>query len=358
MKFSFTIVALICCAGFSYSQSQHRDRQAQAADSAFKPAGRLWASTFVDYSYIAESRSAPLVGTNSFTFRRIYLGYDQEISGHFAARVLLQSDNADTSLNGAMSFYVKHAYLEWKELVPSSSIYFGLSQTPSIALSEQIWAYRSIEKVILDRKALVQTSDMGVGMRGRFSEEGSSGYALMVGNGQGVKEETDKLKRIYAEYHVAPLKGSTFELYSDFENSPFSGQRITGKALLGFQSVTASVGAEGFYRTIKNGMSGPSGGDSAIAGASVFGLFGVVPRVRGVLRLDYYDADVTITNAGDREFFGIAGIDFAPARDVSLIPNAEYTHRIYKNKISGSPTLPDDLVLRLTVAYAFSAAVP
>ena len=162
----------------------------------------IWGQTFVDYSYAAQSEDASQKGTNAFEFRRIYLGYDQDISDQFSARVLIEADKEDTAKSGAMDFTAEEAYLEWKNLVSLSSIYFGLSYTPSIAMAEKIWGYGSLEKVILDRNGLVAYDDMGVGIKGKFVSDGSIGYAVMVGNGQGVKLENDKLKKIYGELYL------------------------------------------------------------------------------------------------------------------------------------------------------------
>ena len=320
--------------------------------------GKIWGMTFSDFSYLAQSEDAVQKGTNSFAFRRIYLGYDQSISDQFSAQILLEASNADTSFTGTMDFHVKHAYLEWKELVPSSSIFFGLSQTPSMALSEKMWGYRSLEKVILDRNGLVQTSDMGVGLKGQFASDGSVGYALMAGNGQGIRLENDKLKRFYGEFYFQPIKGGVVELYTDYENGANAESKLTGKGLLGYQSPGASIGAEGFYRTVKNGAAGTAGADSNIVGASAYTSFHIAESFRGVLRADFYDANYAVTTSGLREIFGVAGLDYEPAKDIDVIPNVLYTHRLYKNKQGGDPSLTDDITVRLTVAYAFSARVP
>jgi hypothetical protein len=257
-----------------------------------------------------------------------------------------------------MSFFAKHAYLEWKELVPSSSIFFGLSQTPSMAIAEKIWGYRSLEKVILDRNGLVQTSDMGVGLRGRFVSDGSIGYAVMVGNGKGGKFENDKMKRIYGEFYIEPMKDGVMEVYADYENAANAQSSMTAKGLLGYQSPTASLGLEGFYRNVKNGAFNAVRSDSNLVGASLHTSFRIAERLRGVLRGDYYDANLAVTNYGQREIFGIAGLDYAPVKDVDVIPNVLYTHHLYKNKQPVDPSLIDDVTVRLTVAYAFSARVP
>ncbi|MGA9408316.1 MAG: hypothetical protein WBW71_14370 [Bacteroidota bacterium] len=320
--------------------------------------GMIWGQTFVDYSYAAQSEDASQKGTNAFEFRRIYLGYDQNISDQFSARVLIEADKEDTAKSGAMDFTAEEAYLEWKNLVSLSSIYFGLSYTPSIAMAEKIWGYRSLEKVILDRNGLVAYDDMGVAIKGKFVSDGSIGYAVMVGNGQGVKLENDKLKKIYGELYCTPMKNGVVELYSDYENSPDAQWKLTGKGLLGYQVPSVSAGVEGFYRIVHDGAFNTlTPTDSNLAGGSAYTSFQITDGIRGVLREDFYDANVSETNVGIRESFSIIGLDYSPALGVHVIPNVLYTHRLYKVSPAHGPALVDDITARLTFAYSFSARV-
>ena len=216
--------------------------------------GSLWGQTFVDYSYDAQTSDASQKGTNGFEFRRIYLGYDQDISEQFTARVLIQANNEDTAKSGAMDFTAQEVYLEWKNLIPLSSIYFGISATPSIAMAEKVWGYRSIEKVILDRNGLVAIDDMGVGIKGKCVADGSIGYALMVANGQGVRLENDKLKKFYGEFFFTPMKNGC-------SRSVFRLREQSGRAMEAHREssswIPSTVGlgrSGGIFRTVHNGI--------------------------------------------------------------------------------------------------------
>ncbi len=360
MKTLIVVLTVSFCISSVFSQAKRDDKKVapQSSPAPKSNEGILWGQTFVDYSYAAQTADATQKGTNAFEFRRIYLGYDQDISEQFTARVLIQANDEDTAKSGAMDFSAQEVYLEWKNLVPLSSTYFGLSATPSIALAEKIWGYRSLEKVILDRHGLVAIDDMGAGVKGKFVSDGSIGYALMVGNGEGVKLENDKLKKFYGEFYFAPVKSGVVELYSDYENGPDAQSKLTGKALLGYQVPSVSAGVEGFYRTVHNGaFNSVTPADSNLLGGSAYTSFQIVESVRGVLRGDYYDANVLKTTIGLREIFSVVGVDYSPARDVHFIPNALYTHRMYKVTPAPGPALVDDITVRLTFAYSFSARI-
>src|SRR5579871_5931139 len=77
------------------------------SDSAFKAgsanSGRLWGYVFGDFAYKAHSDSLARGGSNQYTgipqsrttfqFRRIYLGYDYNITKKFSAEILLAAED-------------------------------------------------------------------------------------------------------------------------------------------------------------------------------------------------------------------------------------------------------------------------
>ena len=354
------MLTVVVCTTFAFSQAK-RDEKKVAPQSTGAPKsneGLLWGETFADYSYAAQAENVMQKGTNAFEIRRIYLGYEQEISEQFSVRILLEGDKGDTTNAGAMTFYIDQAYIQWKDLVPLSSIYFGLATTPPMAMAEKFWGYRSLKEVFLISTGLMSINDMGVGIKGKFVSDGSIGYAVMVGNGTGVKSETDKQKKIYGEFYFTPVKNSVVELYSDYENSPDAHSKLSGKALLGYQVPSVSVGIEGFFRSVHNGaFNSITPADSNLLGGSAYTSFLIVENVRGVLRGDYYDANASETTAGLREVISVVGVDYSPAQDVHLIPNVLYTHRMYKVSPAPGPALVDDITVRLTFAYSFSARI-
>lgn len=357
MKTLYLILSVFLCVSLVTSQAKKEVKKVAPALAPVSKShvGKIWGSTFADYSYIVQARDTTSEGKNAFEFRRIYFGYDQDISEQFSARVLLEANKSDTT-SGSMKFFAKQAYVEWKNLVPMSSIYFGLSATPSIALAEKIWGYRSLEKVILDRKDFVSTTDMGIALKGKLVSDGSAGYVVMVGNGSGWKLENDKLKKFYATFNFEPMKGGVVELYADFENGSNGKSKLTGKGLVGYESPAATFGLEGFYRKVKNAALTTAGAptDLNLIGASAYTSILFADGWRAVLRGDFYDPDFAVKNTGLREIFVIAGLDYTPAKDVHVIPNVLYTHYLYKKKLRADPTLKDDITVRLTFTYSFS----
>ncbi len=358
MKYQFFIVCFFLSVSILPAQPK-KDVSAPAAKNESKPqpnSSRLWGSTFADYSYQARATDSTKTGANAFEFRRIYFGYDQDLSAQFAIRVLIEADKYETTTSGVMSFFAKQVYLEWKNILPMSDAYFGLAQTPSLGLAEKYWGYRSLEKVILDRTGLVSINDMGFVLKGKISRDGTAGYALMVGNGRGGKVENDDFKRVYGEFYFELMRGGVLELYADYEGGNSNKGKFIGKGFVGYQLSDVSIGAEGFYRKVQQGAFSSSGTspDSNLVGASAYVSFGLVEDVRCVLRGDYYDANLDVKDAGVRELYFVGGVDYSASPDIHIIPNLLYTTYPYKLKTSGNPVLRDDIIARLTVAYAFS----
>lgn len=212
-----------------------------AEDTAWKPQRRIWGYAFGDFAYTGH---APAVNStfgkennyyqvptyrNSFQFRRIYLGYDYEITKKFKAEVLLEAApsentalattaattgtvviggvtypvtipsttsgvaNGDNTADGKIAFYIKNFNLRTRDLWTGTDFVIGEMSTPGFALnepgtngptslSEATWGYRSIEKTVTDFHSN-NSFDVGAALQGTFDPDTKNfGYVLMVGN--------------------------------------------------------------------------------------------------------------------------------------------------------------------------------
>lgn len=189
-------------------------------DTAWKPQRRVWGYSFGDFAYVG---AAPAVtstlgkennyyqvpkGRNSFQFRRIYLGYDYEITKKFKAEMLLEAapsentqvvsstaavNNGDNLADGKIAFYIKNFNLRTRDVWTGTDFVIGEMSTPGFALnepgtnapttlSETTWGYRSIEKTITDFHSN-NSFDVGAALQGTFDPATKNfGYVLMVGN--------------------------------------------------------------------------------------------------------------------------------------------------------------------------------
>lgn len=229
--------------------------KAQDKDTTeFKPHGKLWGYAFGDWAYKGNSdvvngggrggsnqyTKVP-INTNEFQFRRVYLGYNYEISKKFVAEFLLAAEddfasgslgqgNGDILVNNKFSPYLKLANLRWRNIWKNSDLVIGQSPTPTFAqgsalkeyarntqTSEEVWSYRSIERTVTDIRR-TGSYDLGVALQGWFDNDGKYGYDVMIANGQGDKPENDLYKWFYGDVYAKFFKKRlVIDLYQDYQ---------------------------------------------------------------------------------------------------------------------------------------------
>ena len=152
------------------------------SDSAFKAgspnSGKLWGYMFGDYYVKAQAdslnrgSSSQYSGVpknrNAFQIRRLYLGYNYNITKKFAAEVLLEAAPGEGLTDTKLAFYIKLANLRIKDLWKGTDLILGQVGTPGFSMSsEPIWGYRSIEKTVIDIRG-TPSYDLGASLQGKF----------------------------------------------------------------------------------------------------------------------------------------------------------------------------------------------
>ncbi len=369
------------------------------SDSAFKAgvpnSGRLWGYAFGDYYYKAHSDTANRGGSNQYTgiakgadefqFRRIYLGYDYNISKKFTAELLLaaednvvQGNNAPTGdllSDNKLTFYIKLANIRWKQIFKGTDLVVGQVSTPAFPLlSEKVWAYRSIERTIADIRR-TPSFDLGATLQGSYIND-NFGYNLMVGNGTSAKPENDKYKWYYADVWAKFFdKHLILDLYADYErlawNPIIHHSRQMVKGYLAYQGKNITIGAEGFINKGKSDVVGTTAAgkdtlDAHAQGLSLYIRGTIVPEKLGFFaRYDTYNPDKNYDantyskysgltanyEPNNKEQFITAGLDFTPVKNVHFMPNIWWNH--YDFQGHGGPANSYDLVYRMTFFFTF-----
>jgi hypothetical protein len=351
----------------------------------FKPSGKVYGYAFGDYYYKAHADSA-LRGnsqysgqtetTNAFEFRRVYLGFEYNITEKFTSDVLLSYEGNTLSDNATRTVFLKAANVRWKNALKRTDVIFGLQATPAFPMiSEKIWGYRSIEKTVLDMRKGAGSADLGIGINSKLDEKGNYGFNLLVANGSGTKIETDIFKKFYGEFYAKFLdQHLVFDVYGDYERTGlaphFHRFRSTYKVGAFYTTDGFTVGAEA-YETIQHNYviwmdslnATPDTSDSKVMGVSAF-VRGTV--IKGKLsffaRYDIYTPDLNyntneIYTAGEApvsENFITAGFDYTPVSNVHIMPNVWYNgYHSHAKNVTGKIKSDFDLVPRLTFWYVF-----
>ena len=299
----------------------------------------------------------------AFQFRRIYLTYDNDISDQFSARLRFEADQAALFSNSTIGTFVKDAYLRWKNIFSGSDFYFGIQPTPAYEISEGLWAFRSLEKTIMDLRGIVSSRDFGIALRGKLIGDGTVNYWLFLANGNAQRPENDKYKRYYAHVQVKPISNLQATAYFDYVDradiaNPYSpGARVGNSmsTLAGFidygEQDMFNLGAEAFMQATANGY---NNGTSLVSrnsmGLSLFGSVNLQPDIAIVGRYDYFDSNTDGNSKGDIRNYVIAGLSWKPNKNVSVIPNILY--ETYESA-PGGPSIDASLTARLTFYFIF-----
>jgi hypothetical protein len=397
--------------------------KADDPDTSWKPTRRVWGYAFGDLYYDAHSDYAGRgsetnyagVPTyrNAFQFRRLYLGYDYDITKKFSATLLLASEpNANTSaatssVNGVtgttsvnngdnladnkMSFYIKYANLRVRDLWTGTDFVIGSQPTPTWNLSsEQIFNHRWIDRTITDFHKLGNSFDVGAGLQGTFDPQTKNfGYNLLVGNntqaaiGSAANPTTGFYKEFYGDIWARFLdKRIYIDAYADYVRTAQATYAVGGqshnmlKGIIAYTTPALTLGIEAFTEKITNGVTITDGTTKTPADANAEGIsfnaYGAIvkDKLGFIARFDTYNPDSEFitgtttysvnTNIGSynpytKEQFYVAGLDYTPTPNIHFSPNVWFLRSHDQQLSTTSGYVNDDhiLIYRLTFFFTF-----
>ena len=381
MNVSFRNLQASCLCTIAVIFLSYSSLSAQSTKEEFKPSGKVVGYAFMDFfaktggdtatwASKADYSGIPLHAT-AFSLRRMYLGYDYTISPVFSTQVLLEGNDATLSTRGDRSVFIKTLNVKWKGIYKGADLVVGQQPTLAYAtLVEKVWSYRSIEKTMLDQRAVRASSDMGIALYGKFDSLGTYGYDVMFSNGAGPKPEeltgAGKYKLYAADvfgYFVD--RKILVHLYGELQQGLPDKDFIGMKAFVGYQTEPFTIGAEVFSQVQNNVKSDSS--NATPFGISVFARGRIIKdKLSAFARYDSYNQDNSFRDQDalksysaskmylnyDEQFI-TAGLDYSPHKNVHIMPNIWYNS--YKAK-ADSALLVDrkaDIVPRLTFYFIY-----
>jgi uncharacterized coiled-coil protein SlyX len=125
----------------------------------------------------------------AFDIKRMYIGIDHQFNDVYSAN--LTTDFQYNTTVGATELFIKKAYLQAKYF-PWLTIRAGAADLPWVPFVEDLYGYRHIENVLIDRTKFGTSTDWGIHALGSFDPLGSPtgpvvSYAVAVINGEGYK---------------------------------------------------------------------------------------------------------------------------------------------------------------------------
>jgi hypothetical protein len=347
-----TLFVSILTGAANLAKAQYLWNDTTAYKAGEANSGRIWGYAFGDFAYKGHADSLSRGGSNQYTgipssrttfqFRRIYIGYDYNITKKFSAELLLTSEDnfpagnppaagttalstgnstGDILTNQKLSFYIKLANVRWKNIWKGTDLVVGQIATPAFpGISEKVWSYRSIERTVSDIRR-TPSYDMGAALQGVFDPATKNfGYDVMVGNGTSAKPENDNFKWFYADIYAYLFdKHVVVDAYGDYERLNWTNawhhSRQMLKGFIAYNSSATSksmnpgtgytIGVEGFVNTLKNDLVatpiGTSVTDTLTSVASAISMYIhgdiIKNKLRFFARLDLYNPNNKVNSS-------------------------------------------------------------
>ncbi|HXB32601.1 MAG TPA: hypothetical protein VNV35_04235 [Puia sp.] len=371
MKRSYTrLLFLAVIFSIAATAAQAQGQSAFLSDSAYRTGaantGRLWGYVFGDYYYKSHADSLNRGGSNqysgipqsrnAFQFRRLYLGYDYNISKKVSSELLLAAEdnfpaynapgqtaaNGDELSNSKETFFIKLANVRVKDIWKGTDLIMGEQVVPSFAnLTEKVWNYRSIERTIIDIRR-TPSYDLGVGLNGYIDPATKNfGYDLLMATGNSDKPAASSFKWFYGDvYYWFADKRLVVDVYADYQRlnwvTNWHHDRQMWKGYIAWTTPWITAGVEAFVNTIRNDTKATliAGGADTIntkaSGISMY-LHGaiVLDKLRWFARVDLYNPNKNVNNS---LYSGYAGISSPSAY---MTPGYKYS---YAGSTTGAPT--------------------
>lgn len=288
------------------------------ADDADKPAFPVVKPGGVLFAHYGYNLSDGADGYSEFAVDRVYVRADAQITKRLAARITLDADRLKaTDASGApldtkYRVFVKHAYLEVKDVLPGIKLRAGMIDTPYTPFYDAFWGNRYITESFAKNQKLLETADLGVGAWGDHAN-GLVGWNVSLLNGEGYGNvEVDAGKAVQARVTIDPLApGGTQALpvtgFASYNtHSATDTATLTWAAATGYKMPYILAWAEVLGRS-EDGTSGL--GYSATLNPKL-------PKVAGVVaRYDHFDPDSSVDDDGNTLL--IAGVSRDWAEKVS-----------------------------------------
>jgi hypothetical protein len=278
--------------------------------------------------------------------RRVYFQVDNDLTIKYSTRFRLEADSKSLTSDGKVGVAVKAAYMQVRSVYPRADLFFGIVATPTFELSEEHWAYRSIEKTIADFRGIAPSADAGIELKGFVDPNHVFGYAAMLGNGGGNKPETNRDKRAYVSL---PMHWRDWRLtpYVDYENVFNGKDRATYMLHAAWDLRRGAIGWEALDQ-VSHKLTGPY---SEARGHSFYARYAALPTLGAFARADFWNPDRRTARRVDQQLW-MAGLDYQPIKDVHFMPNIEATRYIARN--GAIVPAHHDLQARVTLYWKFT----
>ncbi len=333
------------------------EKPAAPAQAAY-PKGRVTGLAFGDYYWFSEHHDARFDSQQGFWLRRAYLGWDQDFSAAWSARLRLEANSNGQMAGGSLNPYVKDAWLAWK-YHGRHQARLGLQPSLTFDSEEGFWGLRHVEKTPADLYRIDASRDFGLAFSGPVGGSGLS-YAAQLGNDSGSGSETDEYKVVRFLGLFEGKSGLRAEGAFNYGQRAGGQDRTTAKGLLGYRSRAFRLAGEYLWQERQSGKPGTP--DTTLQVWSAFSVWDVRPKKVSLFgRFDRVKgrqggSDVGLPGADGIDYLAlspkspfkglVAGFEWYLHPSVRVGPSVEaFTYDL--------SSIPDDVVWRLTFFWSW-----
>ena len=258
------------------------------ADESTTVGGKMYADV-TNYDLRNDGVDSATNGTG-IDVKRFYLGVTHNFDDIWSANVT--SDFNYVANDGETQIFIKKAYVQAK-LSDAFIARVGSADLPWIPFVEDLYGFRYVENVMIDRLKFGTSADWGLHAGGKLAG-GKFNYAASVVNGAGYKNPTrSKSMDVEARIGFQPVKGLTIalggytgKLGKDVENSTTPAQHTANRDDLLVAYVSGPIRAGAEYFQAKDWNQVTSATTDKADGVSVWGSYDFSPKFGAFARYD------------------------------------------------------------------------
>lgn len=180
------------------------------------------------YGFVSH-QNPEVSGQTGVWLRRVYVNFEKKFNP-VSILVRFELNSPDSSLSAATEIapaasntlnpYLKNLIFTYA-LSEDHKLQAGIIPTPTWKRIEDEWGYRSVEKIPLDLAKFGSASETGLSLQGPIIGKLLS-YHLLVGNGNGIRSETDKGKVAQLALASELMEGLLIEGYGEYNDKKFT----------------------------------------------------------------------------------------------------------------------------------------
>lgn len=321
-KFNFLLVAALA------TISMTAFAQEKPAEPEFKPSGKTEGLIFTNWHTDLTEKATQ---TNAFDVTRVYFGYKYAFSEKISGRILLDAERsndissavADTTTGkvtfskttGALTPFVKYAYLQIENILPKTTLELGMHGTRMFKVQEDFFGYRYIAKELADEKKFSSSADLGA--TATIKPIDKLKVSLFALQGEGFKKPQDAFgKNKYGvALEITPIKSITLVAYADNMAVDTIENQSTYAVFAGYKHEKFRL-AYGY--DFQKNVAGKK--DNNLSGMSVYGAASVTKKAELFARFSELSSNNNFNGAADGKIY-IAGLQYSLIKGVKTALN-------------------------------------